>query len=261
MKELVGRGEGVKAASRSGRPFEGAEGIRFDFADPATWEPAFEGVDRVYLMLPMGFPEAERVQRELIDLAAARKVKIVLQTSIESGDDPDGEQGRVERYLAAKGVPFAILRPGWFMDNFHIFWLEEIKRGDLSMSAGDGKVAFIDARDIADSAAAVLTSDAFDGGAYDLTGPEELSYAETAAILSEALGRTVTYTAIPASDYVSMLISAGMPKEHAEFFSQALSEATRNAASKVTGDVERLTGHAPRSFRQFARDKAARYAG
>ncbi|MCC6927819.1 MAG: NAD(P)H-binding protein [Gemmatimonadaceae bacterium] len=123
IRQLVARGEPVKAASRGGSDFEGAVGVACDFADPTTWAAAFDGVDCVFVMLPTGFAGATAMQERIIRYAVERRCKIVLQTIVEgyggaAGDVHASPYLGAERLLATAGVPFVILRLGWFMDNF-----------------------------------------------------------------------------------------------------------------------------------------------
>lgn len=260
VEALVAKGEAVKAATRSGRAVAGAPGVVFDIADPATFGPAFEGVDRAFVLLPTGTVDVKERLLPIIAAAAARKVKVVLMTALGVNADDAIPYRQAELALEASGTPFVILRPNWFADNFQTFWKPGIDHGQIAVPAGEGKTSFIDARDIAASAAGALTTSAHDGKAFDLTGPEALGYAEAAAILSEVLGRPVAYTAVDDDTFVGILTGAGVSPDYARFIASIFYPVREGWAARVTDGVQTLAGKKPRSLRDYARDNKAAIA-
>ena len=192
---LLQTGHQVFAASRSGKSESAAVGISVDFAEPNTFAPLFQQVEAAYVMLPTGNVDIEAKLLPIIDIAAKNNVKVVFQSVFGVDADDSIPYRKVELALIASGIPYVILRPNWFMDNFHTFWLAGIKHGELALPAGDARTSFIDARDIADSAVSALTSDRFDGKAFNLTGAEALSYAQAIELIRSAIDKPVTYTA------------------------------------------------------------------
>lgn len=259
VQELLRRGEKVKAASRSGKAIEGAEGVVLDLADPSTYAPVFEGVRAAYMMLPRGYFFDTEQAASLLHMAAERNVKIVLQTSADALYDHRSRHLSSESLVRKLGAPFVIVRPSWFMDNFHIFWRDDIANGELALPAGDARTAFIDARDIAASSAAALTSDAFNNQEFNLTGREAITYGEAAAVLAKAIGRPVVYRHVSASEYVEMLVRMGMPRPSAEFFAGILVMVREGVASTTYPGVEQLTKREPRTFAEYAKDNAWRF--
>ncbi|EYD76875.1 hypothetical protein Rumeso_01525 [Rubellimicrobium mesophilum DSM 19309] len=259
VAELVARGERVRAASRRATEVPGAEAVRFDHFDPSTHEAAFEGVDRAYVLMPSGHLNVVETLGPIMDLAARKGVKVVFQSVFGVEADDSIPYRQVELRLERSGVPFVILRPNWFMDNFHTYWGESIRRqGVVAVPAAEGRTSFIDARDIALAAAAALTSDRFDGRAFNLTGPEALSHHEAAAVLSAALGRTVTYRPVDDETFVGIMTQAGVPEDYARFLAAIYYPVREGWASAVTGAVAELTGQEPRDLRAYARDHAAK---
>jgi uncharacterized protein YbjT (DUF2867 family) len=254
---LVAQGQDVRAASRAATPMTGAEALRFDMADASTHAPAFAGVDRAFILAPTGTMQIVESLKPLVALAAQNKVKVVLLSVFGVDADDSIPYRQVELFLEASGTPYVILRPNWFADNFHTFWRAGLAHGQIALPAGEGKTSFIDVRDIAASAAAALTTDAFDGQALVLTGPEALSYAEAAAILTTVLGKPVHYTALSDPAFISILTSAGVPEAYAGFLATIFYPVREGWTGAVTGDVERVTGKAPLSLADYARDHAA----
>ena len=260
VKALLAKGETVRAASRSGKPVEGAEGVAFDYADPTSFGLAFDGVDRAYVMLPAGYVAAKELLLPVVEAAVARGVKIVFQSVFGVEADDSIPYRQVEIAIEKSGVPYVILRPNWFSDNFHTYWKAGVDHGVIAVPAADGKSSFIDVRDIAESAAAALTSDRFDGRAFNLTGPAALGYDEAAAILSKTIGRSISYTPVEDEPFIGMLMGAGVPEDYARLLTSIFYPARQGWAAAVTGDVETLTGNPPRSVETYAADNAATLA-
>ncbi|WP_296583331.1 SDR family oxidoreductase [Xanthobacter sp.] len=258
VQALLARGEQVKAASRTGKAVGGAQGVAIDMDDPSTFATAFASVDRLFLLAPTGSLDITGRLLPVIEAAAARKVKVVLMTALGVDADDAIPYRQVELALERSGTPFVILRPNWFADNFHTFWKAGIDHGVIALPAAEGKTSFIDARDIAESAAAALTTDRFDGKAFNLTGPEALGYGEAAAILSQVTGKPVAYTAVSDDAFVGTLTGAGVPESYARFLASLFHPVREGWTAPVTGDVETLTGHAPRALATYAQDNAAR---
>ncbi|UJW75960.1 SDR family oxidoreductase [Rhizobium sp. SL42] len=254
VKALIARGEKVKAASRSGKTVDGAKGVVFNYTDPSTFGPALDGVDRAYIMLASGSVDSIGLLMPVLEAAFARRVKVVFQSVFGVDADDSIPYRQIEIAIEKSGVPYVILRPNWFSDNFHTYWKAGIDHGQIAVPAGDGKSSFIDARDIAASAAAALTSTEFDGRAFNLTGPQAIGYAEAAAILAKTIGKPVGYSAISDEAFVSMLTGAGVPADYAGFLAAIFHPVREGWTAAVTSDVETLTGNAPRSVETYAND-------
>lgn len=259
VRSLVARGESVKAASRAGQPLGDAEGVRFDLTDASTYAAAFEGVNRLFLVIPSGYLNNVDFLRSVIGYAAERGVKVVFQTAFGVGHDPRSPYHQAEQFLAGTGTPYVILRPNWFADNFHTFWLQPIRHGMIAVPAGEGKSSFIDTRDISDSAAAALTSSAFDGQGFELTGPQALDYAEAAAILSQVIGKPIRYDAVTPEQFIAMLSGAGMPQDYAAHLAELFTMVPKGWTAPVTDAVQVLTGHRARSLAVYAEDNREKF--
>ncbi|WP_315905284.1 SDR family oxidoreductase [Vibrio fluvialis] len=257
VAELLAKGEQVKAASRSGQAFGAAEGVVFDFADPTTFDAAFDGVDRAYVMLPGGYVESKALLEPVIQAAAERNVKVVFQSVLGVDADDSIPYRQVEIALENSGVPYVILRPNWFADNFHTYWKAGIDQGVIGVPAGEGKSSFIDVRDIASSAAAALTTNRFDNQAFNLTGPEALSYAQAAQKISAALGKPVAYQAMEEGAFCDLLKSVGVPADYAEFLTSIFYPVREGWTACVSDAVVTLTGKAPRSLDEYIADHLA----
>lgn len=260
VRALLAMGEDVRAATRSGAPVAGAPGVACDLDQPSSLVAALEGVDRLFALAPTGTLEVTARLLPLVEAAAARHIKVVLMTALGVDADEAIPYRQVERALERSGTPFVILRPNWFADNFHTFWKAGIDRGQVAVPAAQGQTSFIDARDIAQCAAVALTTDRFDGRAFNLTGPQALDYGAAAAILAQVTGKSIAYTPLTDAAFIGLLTGAGMPEAYAQFMAWLFHPVREGWTARVTGDVETLTGEAPRTLETYARDNAARLA-
>ncbi len=134
-------------------------------------------------------------------------------------------------------------------------------QGVLYGMSGEGRVAFIDARDIAAAAAELLTDPGHWGASYSLTGPEALSAAEVAERLSAATGHHVRYVDLPPDVFGQALAGAGMPGWLVDGVVESNTMLAAGHAATVTNEVARLTGRPPRTFAQFAADHRVAFGG
>ncbi|MBL8306211.1 MAG: SDR family oxidoreductase [Rubrivivax sp.] len=230
--------------------------VQVDLVTGAGLKAAFEGVDRAFFLAPPGHANQEALLAPLIDEAKARGLrKVVLMTAMGADADEAAPMRKAERRLEATGLPFNIIRPNWFMQNFNTFWIHGIQTaGQIFLPVGQAKGSFIDARDIAAVAAKLLTGDGLANRAFDLTGPRALDHAEVAAILTQATGKAIGFTDITPEAMLQGLLGAGLPKDYAEFLVLILGYFKAGYAERTTDAVQQITGQAPRSIEQYAQD-------
>ena len=106
--------------------------MAFDLAKPETYAAALAGVDRVYLLAPGGTVDVVSLAQPLIEAAAKQKAKVVLQTAIGVDSSDEIPFRKLELALIASGTPYVILRPNWFADNFHTYWIHGVKAGTIA---------------------------------------------------------------------------------------------------------------------------------
>jgi uncharacterized protein YbjT (DUF2867 family) len=240
-------------------------GIRWtqaDLAEPASLEPLFEDVDGMFLLTANG-TDLARLQINAIRAAQGAGVRHVVKLSALGASDhsrsPIGKAHyEAETALLASGLPWTILRPHVFMQNLLDQARMIAREGRFYAAAGDGKIPFIDTRDIAAVAAATLTQPGHESKKYVLTGPAALSYYDVAAVLSDVLGRRVEYVADSLEEARDRMVRAGAP---AWTIDGALALAAYQRAGGPTAvvhdTVSQILGRPPRSFLEFARDHAA----
>lgn len=177
-----------------------AEAVRFDYLDRGTWDGALSGCDFVFLLRPPPLGDMATTLNPFVDAAYRAGVRHVVFLSVAGADRMRWVPHRaVEQHLATTGSAWTLLRPGFFAQNLEDAYRRDVvEDGRLYVPAGRGRVAFFDVRDAGDVTARVLAEpEAFRGRALTLTGPVALTFAEVAALLTSALGRTIRY--VPAS--------------------------------------------------------------
>lgn len=232
----------------------------FDWQDPSS-VTAFDGCSAAYVVAPTDRTDHLDAMRPLLKGAMARGVRrfVLLSSSLLERGGP--MMGEVHAWLADTAPEWAVLRPSWFMQNFsdgpHA---RTIRDEDAIYSAtGDARVGFIDADDIAAAAIACLTSAEPLDDDRILTGPEALSYEDTAGILSEVTGRTIRHIALSTRELAHRFEAQGLPPDYAGILA-GLDETIRTGVEdRTTDSVARLTGKAAGSFRQFAEGNVERW--
>ena len=251
----------VVMRSKAGQTADGVETRVASFDDVASLTRAFTGIDTLFLLFPL-VENKITLAKNAAAAAKAAGVKHIVRSS-GAGADPASEfslsklQGEIDQLLTATGIPTTFLRPGGFMQNYVTYQKEAIKSGTVYMADGGKSQALIDTRDIADVAAAILTNPAPHAGrAYHLTGGEETTGASAAAMISAAIGKTVTHVSIPTQQAVETMKQWGMPPFIVDVMDSLNRVISLGYASGVSPEVTRILGRQPRTFADFVRENA-----
>ncbi|MBP1821391.1 NAD(P)H-binding protein [Mycobacterium sp. OAE908] len=249
----------VRTATRARIAPTAFEHVRFDWSDPSTHRSALDGVERIYLIAPVGDPDPIRMVGPFLDQAASMGVRRVVMLSSSAVAAGDPGLGVVAAALRNTLPEWEILRPSWFMQNFverHPHADSIHATGEFVTATGRGRLAFIDAADIGRCAARLLTCERAGNTDHLLTGPEAISYDDAAAIMTTITQRPVRHRAVETARYVDFLVQAGYDLGFASALA-VLDERIRDGReARVTDAVERLTGQPPRSFADYLREHA-----
>ena len=233
--------------------------VEIEFTDPESLHAAFTHVDKLFLITPFTDGQIE-MSKTLIDEAKRTGVKHIVKLSVIGAGNQDSMQlarwhREIEEYIEQSGIPYTFLRPGSFMQNFEHYNAESIKKeGKLYMSTGSGKVAYIDARDIATVGVEALLGNGHEGKIYELTGPEALNADEAAQLISEVTGRQVTFIDVPEDAVRQSMQQQKMP-DHMVSAVLELNTCCRDGRLEdVTNEVEQVAGCKPHTFRQYIQD-------
>jgi len=268
VKALLEIGQDVVAAgtdmNKLNSAFEGNQKVTcvyFDFTKPATFEQALADVDRVFLMRPphLGKPA------DLLPFIEALKKKgdirlVSFLSLIGVENNPVPPHHKIEKYIERAGLPYCHIRPSFFMQNISGIHSFEIRHFDrIVVPAGKALTSFIDAQDIGEITAKVLSEpEKHQNKGYSITGPEAIDYYETAKILSEELGRKITY-ANPGPSLAKKYWTdvRGLEKGYCTVMSLLYMMTRMGTAKKVTGIFEEVMGKKPQTFRQFVQKNRA----
>ncbi|MFD0903507.1 Rossmann-fold NAD(P)-binding domain-containing protein [Actinomadura sediminis] len=257
---LRARNTPVRVASRTPPP--GPDTVRFDWHDPATHGPALHGIDRIFLVPPLATVDPMPHVGPFLDDAERLGVRrvVLLGSAVELPNAP----GALELAARVRSTPgWAVLRASGFMQNFlspHPLGERIRRHGEIRTAAGDGRLGWIDARDIAAVAAVLLSAPGIDQGDHLLTGPKALSYAEAATIITARTGRPVRTVRIGVDEQAAAYRAAGMPADFAAALAAVEESIRAGREDHVTTTVLDLTGRPPRSFPDFVTAHTAEWA-
>ena len=240
--------------------------VNMDYNNPGTIANALNHVDKLFLLTLPG-PNMTHVYSNLVkEIRKSSGINHIVMLSSMAAEEETGAIGTTigrlhrdeEKLIEESGTPYTFLRPGAFMQNFVNYLGQTIRtQNAFYLPAGDGKVSFIDARDIAAVSLQALTGDnRHIGKAYTITGHEAISYGQAAEILSKEVGKRISYVDIPEEDARRGMKESGMDDWFIDAMMEFYSIIRAGHAAQTTTVVEQITGRKPISFTQFARDYA-----
>ncbi len=255
VQHLRERGHPVRTTT-SKKEAAGVDGIHIDLATGEGVREAFDGIDRVFLVSPAGYADQYAILSPLVQQARQHGLKkVVLMSAFGADADPASPLRRSEVELEQSGLPYNIIRPNWFMQNFNTFWVHGIQaQNTIALPAGEGKTSFIDTRDIAAVAARLLVSDEWNNRAFNLTGPESITHAQVAKAISEASGKTIAYQNAAPDELKKGLLAAGLSAAYVDFLLLIFGYLKAGYNAQVTDDVKTILGRAPTGFQNYVQD-------
>jgi len=241
---------------------EGVEIVAGDLAQPRTLSEALKGIDRVLLLAPP-VPNQVELESNVIDAARQAGVRHIVNFSAMTADPKSASRfprahGEVEQKIRSSGLAWTFLRPTFFMQNL-LGLAAMVKGGTIFQPAGTSKASFVDTRDIAAVAVSALTEPGHEGKAYDITGPEALSYDDVAGIFSRVLGRTIKYQDIPPAAARQAMIGMAIPEWNADGINELMDQMRSGAYAIVSNAVEQVGHKKPTTLEQFVRENAAAF--
>jgi uncharacterized protein YbjT (DUF2867 family) len=242
----------------------GIEPVVGDFGDPESLVAALKGVERTLLLTPFVEDQAP-LQAAFITAARRAGVRHIVKFSCMDADPASAttlfrQHGQGERLLETSGLAWTMLRPNSFMQNF-LGSAATIAQGALYAPLDEARVSFVDTRDIAAVAVKALTEPGHEGKTYEITGPTALTHTEIAAVLTEVLGRQVSFTSVSPGQFRESMLGFGVPAWAADSLNALYAAYREGRGERVTDAILRETGKSPISFEQFARDHAQALQG
>lgn len=223
-EEIVAAGRSIgKLSDFAAR---GVQVRTMDYTNAASVAQALQGATKVLLISSSEVGWRIEQHRTVIAAAAEAGVELIAYTSIANADTTGmklaAEHQATEDILKDSGIPFAILRNGWYLENYTDQLPGTLAQGALAGSAGEGKVSAASRADYAEAAAAVLVAaESQAGKVYELGGDHSFTLAELAREISTAANKAVTYQDLPAGDYAGLLAGFGVPQPFADILADS----------------------------------------
>lgn len=225
----------------------GVETRAADYDKPETLVAAFAGIDRLVLVSSNAIGQREPQHRNVIEAAKAAGVGFVAYTSILHADTSSlglrVEHLATEALLKASGIPFALLRNGWYTENYNGNIGPALEHGVVFGASGDGRIAAATRADYAAAAAVVLAGgDEHAGKVYELAGDTAFTLADWAAELSKLAGKPVAFNNLPEAEYQALLVKFGLPEGFAALLADSDAGAAKGGLYDDSHTLSRLIG-------------------
>lgn len=233
----------------------GAELRFFDYDASETLAPALAGVTKLLLISGNAVGERERQHRAVIEAAKEARVSLIAYTSVLRASETSlpiaAEHKATETALKEGGVPYVLLRHGWYCENY-VFRIEAaMERGTLPTCAGEGLISAASRADFAEAAVAVLTSpDNEASKVYELAGSSSFNFADLAAETERQSGRTITCLQLPKPEFEAALIQIGIPAFFAAMIAKSDQGANDGGLFDNSKTLEKLIGRPTTTMRE-----------
>jgi uncharacterized protein YbjT (DUF2867 family) len=222
------------------------------WGDPATWPNALADTEGLFVVGPGSAADWSLRLKHLLAVARSAKVgRAVLLSSRGVEFLPGGVVARAEQALREGPLPWTILRPTHFAQNFTEAMFTP-QNGVIRAPVGAGREPFIDVADVADVASAILSSGGYDGAALSLSGPEAISFPEAASILTVATGTPVRFESESDDAHIARLRADGTPEGYIRWRMAVLGGIQRGRDAYLSDGVQRVLGRRPATLRQWA---------
>ncbi len=219
-----------------------------DYNQPQSWDAALEGADKVLLISASEIGQRARQHKSVIDAAKRAGVGLLAYTSVLHCDTSvlglAAEHKETENYIRASGLPFALLRHGWYTENYTMGAKGALQHGAVYGCAGNGKIASATRADYAEADVAVLTAANQAGKIYELAGDSAYTLGELAAEISRQSGKNIGYVNMPEADYKALLVKVGLPAPLANLLADSDTGASKGALFDDGHQLSKLIGRA-----------------
>ena len=225
---------------------QGLDVRQADYADQAAFTSALQGVEKLLLISSSEVGQRAPQHQNVINAAKAAGVKFIAYTSLLHADtSPLGlhvEHVATEKALVESGIPFTLLRNGWYTENYLASAPPALEHGVFIGSAGDGKIASATRADYAAAAAKVIAEEGHAGKVYELAGDNAWTLSELAAELSKQSGKSVKYQNLSEADFSAALKSVGLPAGLAEMLADSDTGASKGGLFDDSHTLSALIG-------------------
>lgn len=262
VKELVHRGKNVRCGVHQFQKYEyikmtGVEGVPLEYGDFSTIDRALQEIETLFLLMPFAREQVEFARR-MIDRAALYGVNHIIYVSIMGAQEYPGTRftrwhNRIEKYLQNSSIPYTIVRPNMYMQNFVRY--VQPSGSFIYLPLNHAMVSYVDVRDIASVVSEIiLAPKKHFGNTYELTGPDSLTLDDVADILSSVVETHIGYINISSETARHIMKTLGTPEWMAEGMLELYSLQRLGKNSHISGITEQIISRKPINFEKFAKD-------
>ena len=217
-----------------------------DYSDEAAFTTALQGIDKLLLISSSEVGQRAPQHRNVINAAKAAHVKFIAYTSLLHADtSPLGladEHIATEKMLAESGIAYALLRNGWYTENYLASAPAALEHGVFIGAAGEGKIASATRADYAAAAARVISEDGHSGKTYELAGDAGWTLSQLAAELAKQSGKKVVYQNLSEADFAAALKGVGLPAGLADMLADSDTGASKGGLFDDSHTLSKLIG-------------------
>ncbi|RJT45131.1 SDR family oxidoreductase [Rahnella woolbedingensis] len=217
-----------------------------DYSQPETLDSAFKDAEKLLLISSSEVGQREAQHKAVIAAAKRAGVKLLAYTSLLHADkSPLGlgtEHRATEKALSESGVPFVLLRNGWYTENYAASIAPALAHNAFIGSVGEGRISSAARQDYAEAAAAVLVLDNQGGKIYELAGDDAYTLAEFSAEIARQSGKKVDYVNLPEAEFAKALLGAGLPEGLANMLADSDAGAEKGGLFDDSHTLSKLIG-------------------
>ncbi|EKW1654825.1 SDR family oxidoreductase [Citrobacter freundii] len=217
-----------------------------DYSDEAAFTTALQGIDKLLLISSSEVGQRAPQHRNVINAAKAAHVKFIAYTSLLHADtSPLGladEHVATEQMLAESGIAYALLRNGWYTENYLASAPAALEHGVFIGAAGEGKIASATRADYAAAAARVISEDGHAGKTYEVAGDAGWTLSQLAAELAKQSGKKVVYQNLSEADFAAALKGVGLPAGLADMLADSDTGASKGGLFDDSHTLSKLIG-------------------
>lgn len=257
---LVDQEVNIYAGVRSIEKYEGrydrVELRKLDMTDRSTYKTALESMDSVFLVRPPALKDVDGIFVPFIQACVVNGIKhIVFLSLIGIEKNPFPPHHKIEKAIVSSGINYTFIRPSFFMQNLVDAHSDEIKyNNEIFIPSGKAKINFIDARDIGEICGRVMLSVDHYNKAYDVTGPEVLTYKDIARKMSVILGRPIIYSKPSMLKFRKAMINKGVEKKFVTVMMMLYLTTRLGMADTMSDDAVEILGRKGKSIDEFIND-------
>ncbi len=217
-----------------------------DYSLPETWDEALKGADKLLLISSSELGQRFAQHKTVIEAAKRSGVKLLVYTSVLHADSSSlglaEEHRATEAFIRASGIPYVLLRNGWYTENYAAGAPSALEHGNVYGCAGAGRISSAARADYAEAAATVLTAENQAGRIYELAGDTHYTLTEFAAEIARQSGKNTGYVNLPESEYKQLLLTVGLPEPVAELLANSDTDASNGALFDESHQLSALIG-------------------